>query len=76
MLESILTKESLCLLQVFKKWAAERSAERQRKRDEDLAERKRKGILSGREIFSEVRDHLRTPKPAKSSGATAGGGSG
>ena len=40
---------------MFKKWATERAAERQHKRDEELAERKRKGILSGREIFSEVR---------------------
>ncbi|KAK9845701.1 hypothetical protein WJX81_000013 [Elliptochloris bilobata] len=39
--------------EVFKKWAGERAAERKRKRDEELAERKRKGILSGREIFSE-----------------------
>ena len=45
---------------MFKKWSAERSAERQRKRDEDLAERKRKGILSGREIFSEARARLCT----------------
>ena len=40
---------------MFKKWATERAAERQQKRDEELAERKRRGILSGREIFSEVR---------------------
>lgn len=45
-------------MQVFKRWAHERAAERQRKRDEELAERKRKGILSGREIFSEVRAGL------------------
>ncbi|KAK9901521.1 hypothetical protein WJX75_000134 [Coccomyxa subellipsoidea] len=37
--------------QTFGQWREERKAEKQRRREEDEADRKRKGILTGREIF-------------------------
>jgi hypothetical protein len=41
--------------QTFRKWRDERRAEKQRRQDEEAAERKRKGIMTGREIFMQVR---------------------
>ena len=41
--------------QVFLDWRAKQIAKRQKKDDTTEAERKRKGILTGREIFAEVR---------------------
>lgn len=36
---------------VFKKWREEKQAERQAELDKKAAERKKKGLLTGREIF-------------------------
>lgn len=41
--------------QTFSRWREERRAEKARKRDEEEADRRRKGLLTGREIFMQVR---------------------
>ena len=46
--------ETVCL-QVFLDWRAKQIAKREQKDTLSEAERKRKGILTGREIFAEVR---------------------
>ncbi len=40
--------------QTFRKWRDERRAEKQKAQDEEEADRKRKGIMTGREIFMQV----------------------
>lgn len=44
----------VCGVQTFRKWRDERRAEKQRAQDEEEADRKRKGIMTGREIFMQV----------------------
>ena len=45
----------VCGVQTFRKWRDERRAEKQKALDEEDADRKRKGIMTGREIFMQAR---------------------
>jgi len=45
-------------VQTFRQWREERKAQAQKRREDDEADRKRKGILTGREIFMQVRPPL------------------
>ena len=47
-------KCSSCPLQTFRKWRESRKTDKEKKEGEAEAERKRKGHLTGREIFMEV----------------------
>ena len=42
-------------MQVFSKWHNQKKDAVRKQQEEAIAERKRKGILSGREIFAQVR---------------------
>ena len=42
------------LVQVFSKWRNQKRDAQKKQEEEAIAERKRKGILSGREIFAQV----------------------
>ncbi len=43
------------VMQVFSKWHNQKKDAVRKQQEEAIAERKRKGILSGREIFAQVR---------------------
>lgn len=47
-------KGSLLAAQTFRKWREERKTDKEKKEADAEIERKRKGILTGREIFMEV----------------------
>ena len=52
---SVLLFISVALIQVFSKWHNQKKDAVRKQQEEAIAERKRKGILSGREIFAQVR---------------------
>ena len=60
---AVLMSCSMVLVQTFAHWREERKAEKARKRDEEEAERRRKGLLTGREIFMQVRLFPSCPSP-------------
>ncbi len=50
-----------CFLQTFRKWRESRKTDKEKKEGEAEAERKRKGQLTGREIFMEVSSLMDLP---------------
>ncbi len=52
---SVLLVISVLSMQVFSKWHNQKKDAVRKQQEEAIAERKRKGILSGREIFAQVR---------------------